>query len=472
MGFIPTEVPPSSFLWVLFPPRFLPHRGSSLILPLGRRVHPSLFLPFIRGSSLNLFIWVLFALLKSTLLITSPQIAIAPTGTQACTLDIAKFHRTCPVIPDHKPWLVVQGHAGDFFIDHDHPFGLSCASSNSGMIANAAVDIWMAEGIRPILKYEDDLNIFRRPIDDGPFLDGEHRYAYDREHALRIIHSLQIPWHPDKGTLHFSSIFTFIGMLWNIDLHRVSLPENKRMKFLHRTRAFLDAFSRRQCQLRDIESIHGSLCYISFVYVEGRSRLPSLSNFAVTFNGNEFIHRYPPPSVISDLKWWSSQLEMTNFYRQLTPRGPSLDFGIFVDASTSWGIGIIFDGKWMAWKLSSTWKIPGRDICWLETLAVEFLCRILEMYDFKNCSIIIHSDNQGTIGSMHKGRSPNVHVNHSIRRIHAILIPRFITPVLTYVASENNLADPLSRGEQDPSRPKLPSFELPCELRNIFVDAS
>jgi len=37
------------------------------------------------------------------------QIVLAPSGTQACTFDIAKFHRTCPVLPDHKPWLVVQG---------------------------------------------------------------------------------------------------------------------------------------------------------------------------------------------------------------------------------------------------------------------------------------------------------------------------------------------------------------------------
>lgn len=37
------------------------------------------------------------------------QVANAPPGTQACTKDIAKFHRTCPVLPDHKPFLVFQG---------------------------------------------------------------------------------------------------------------------------------------------------------------------------------------------------------------------------------------------------------------------------------------------------------------------------------------------------------------------------
>ncbi len=400
------------------------------------------------------------------------QIAVAPPGTHACTLDIEKFHRTCPVAPDHKPWLVVQGQPGDFFIDHCHPFGAACASSNAGMIANAAVDIWMAEGIKPILKYEDDLNIFRYPLTGGPFRDGAFSYAYDREEALRRIQSLGVPWHPEKGTLHFSSTFTFIGMLWDIDQHRVSLPENKQLKFLRRVDDFVNAFERRQCQLRDVERIHGSLCYISFIYVEGRSRLPSLSNFAASFHGNTFISRFPPRSMISDLKWWSQYLKNISFFRQLTPRGPSLDLGIFADASTSWGIGIIFGGEWMAWQLSPSWKIPGRDICWLETLAIEFIAHILEVKDFRDCSVIIHSDNQGTIGSMHKGRSPNIYINESICRIYAILIPRFITPILIYVSTKDNPADPLSRGESDPLRLRLVKpFKLPDELHGNFLHA-
>jgi hypothetical protein len=70
-----------------------------------------------------------------------PQIALALPGTQACTLDIKKFHKTCPVLPSHKPWLVLQGKPGEFYIDHNHLFGVACASSNAGMIANAVVNI-------------------------------------------------------------------------------------------------------------------------------------------------------------------------------------------------------------------------------------------------------------------------------------------------------------------------------------------
>src|ERR1700719_1636370 len=102
-------------------------------------------------------------------------------------MDIEKFHRTCPVLPSHKPWLVVQGAPAEFYIDHNHPFGAACASSNAGMIANAVVDIWEGEGINPILKYEDDLKIFRIPSVTGSFTDGNFRYDYDREDMMRRI---------------------------------------------------------------------------------------------------------------------------------------------------------------------------------------------------------------------------------------------------------------------------------------------
>ena len=89
-----------------------------------------------------------------------------------------------------------------------------------------------------------------------------------------------------------------------------------------------------------------------------------------------------------------------------------------------------------------------------------------------NSHILIHSDNQGTIGSMHKGRSPNYHINLSIRRTYNILSSLFITPELEYIASALNPADPISRGETGPLNKRLhTSFKLPEELHHVFIDA-
>jgi hypothetical protein len=409
----------------------------------------------------------------STYTYTLPaQITAAPPGAQACTLDIKQFHRTCSVIPSHKPWLVLQGAPGQFYIDHDHPFGAACASSNAGMIANALVDIWEGEGVGPIAKYEDDLNIFRIPSTEGQFTEGEFRYDYDRAEMLRRVSSLGIPWHEEKGDGHFKFQTVFIGFLWDIPQKRVSLPETKRLKFLERVRLFLHRFSKKPCHLLDVEKIHGSLCHVTFIYLEGRSHLPSLSNFAASFRGDEYQTRHPSHSMLTDLRWWWERLSLPCTTRLLKPIGPLRDIGIFVDASTSWGIGIFIGDEWAAFRLSPSWKVEGRDICWLETVAIELLSSFLESKGFHDAHLLIHSDNQGTIGALEKGRSRNIYINLSVRRTHLILTALSITPRLVYIESQANPADPISRGEPGPSGKRIfLTSALPDELLDCFVNA-
>ncbi|PPR00693.1 hypothetical protein CVT24_000981 [Panaeolus cyanescens] len=370
-------------------------------------------------------------------------IALAPPGTEACTLDIEKFHRTCPALPDHKPWLVVQGRPGEFYIDHCLPFGAACASSNAGMIANALVDIWTKKGFRPVLKYEDDIQVFR-----SLSLSSPSSYAYDFGDVVGSVKHLGVPWHATKGTLAFTARPVFLGLLWDIPARSVALTEEKRQKFLFRASIFISRFSSFPCNLKEVERLHGSLCYIAFVFPEGRSRLPSLSNFAASFNGSEFATRFPPRSVISDVKWWISRLSILGHSRPLVPPGPRIDHDIYVDASTEWGIGLSIRGRWMAFRLVRDWKslAPNRDICWLECLAVEFLVYVLEAEGVENCTVVVRSDNMGTIGAVLKGRSRNPHINLCMRRIFSVCASRFISLDVVHVSSENNIADPISRG--------------------------
>ena len=338
------------------------------------------------------------------------------------------------------------------------------------MIANAVVDIWRAEGVSPVLKYEDNLKVFRIPSQAGSFPDGNFFYNYDREEMLRRIHPLGVPWHDEKGDDHFLFITTFIGFRWDIPQKLVTLPEEKRLKFHERVRRFLNDFKHRPCHLLDVEKIHGSLCHVAFVYMDGRSRLPSLSNFASSFHNNENITRYPPHSMMTDLSWWLTKLQVGGASRALRPRGPLQDLGLYVDASTSWGIGIIIGDNWASFQLSPFWKVPGRDICWLETLAIELLVYFLEGMGLQHCRLLIHSDNQGTIGALEKGRSPNSHINLSVHRTYLVLSDLSISPEIVYIESVANPADPISRGEQgEVGKQIFPTFKLPEELSNCFL---
>ncbi|GAW08737.1 reverse transcriptase ribonuclease h [Lentinula edodes] len=184
----------------------------------------------------------------------------------------------------------------------------------------------------------------------------------------------------------------------------------------------------------------------------------------------EYDGRYPPNSVLTELSWWYNTLLIPDFYRELRPKGPLMDLGIYVDASTDWGIGILLGDFWMAFRLTDDWKIPGRDICWLETVAIELLAYILEAKGFHDSHILIHSDNQGTIGAIRKARSPNYWINMSVRRTCSVLGSLFIQPKLEYIESTLNPADPISRGILGPEKKKLPIlFQLPDELNNIIV---
>jgi len=262
---------------------------------------------------------------------------------------------------------------------------------------------------------------------------------------------------------------------WNLEQCHVSLPvipEQKRLKFLYCVNSFIAQYAWGCCTLRDVEKLHGSLCYISFVYPDGRSRSPSLLNFQTKFKGNEYTRLFPPPSLIMDLKWWSTRLSEMGVFWQLSPRGPPLDMGIFVDASTSWGIGIIIEGRWIGFQLATHWKIPGQDITWLETLTVEILSGIIASLDLNNCTLLIHSDNQGTIGAMDKGRSPNLHINLSVHHTFATLSSILVVPFFIYVPSAKNPADPISCGETGPPLLRLQtSFTLPEELSEFFINA-
>jgi len=110
------------------------------------------------------------------------------------------------------------------------------------MVANAIVDIWRAEGIFPVPKYEDDLKIFCTPSSTGIFHNGDFSYDYDRTEMLRCITPLGVPWHDKKGDSHFLFVTTFIGFRWDIPRKLVSLPGDKQLKFYECVCHFLNDF--------------------------------------------------------------------------------------------------------------------------------------------------------------------------------------------------------------------------------------
>jgi hypothetical protein len=187
-------------------------------------------------------------------------------------------------------------------------------------------------------------------------------------------HPLGIPWHPVKWK-DFASIFIYLGFLWNLVDRTVGLPDAKRLKYLEKVSSLLELLSRGgRLTLKDAMSINGTLSHISFVIPHGRAYLANLSSFIAHFgssSSSKFVARYPPSSVVHDLKWWLSVLSAPSPARTLSSRGDVQDLDLWVDASTDWGIGLVMGSRWDAWTLKEGWKGQGQDIGWLEAIAVE-----------------------------------------------------------------------------------------------------
>ena len=83
---------------------------------------------------------------------------------------------------------------------------------------DAIVDILEARGIGPIKKWVDDMIVIRYPK-----IQGGLAYAYDMNTIFTATRELGVPWKRGK-CFDFSSSFVYVGFLWNLRDHSVSLP--------------------------------------------------------------------------------------------------------------------------------------------------------------------------------------------------------------------------------------------------------
>jgi hypothetical protein len=83
----------------------------------------------------------------------------------------------------------------------------------------------------------------------------------------------------------------------------------------------------------------------------------------------------------------------------------------WVDMSTGFGVGTVFDGKWELWQLLPGWHKDSRKIGWAEMLAIELgLCLAIE-HEFCNTHFQVLLHNQGVVGLLAAGHACNYEQN-------------------------------------------------------------
>jgi hypothetical protein len=284
---------------------------------------------------------------------------------------------------------------------------------------------------------------------------------------MEITNELGVLWGKDK-TIDFKSEVVYNGYLWNIKSKRVSLPIPKIEKYLVALSGW-ETGSKRS--IGDARSLAGKLNHTAFVLPLRRSKIVAINNFISTFRNadNNFITRSVPKKVIDDIGWWKTTLNSGEVGRMIKVRGDTSDVTIWVDASTSWGIGVIIGSKAASWKWSSEVTGDYAQISFGEMVAIEVMLYGLVALGLTSTRFRIFSDNQAVIGALNAGRYRNQTINQALQRIISTQIINDIDFDFVYVQSASNLADGLSRGLVEGSLSSLPAFELPGMLKELLI---
>jgi hypothetical protein len=383
----------------------------------------------------------------------------APPGMQVSVFDVAAAFHTIPILPDQQVWTCISWD-GLVYVDPNCSFGGRSSSGNFGMVADAATTLYIEAGVDDLCKWADDFNFWCYPIRSSP--SGSFEYSYDESLIWNMAEELGWPWSPKKH-FPFSTSFTYLGFEWDLERRTVTIGDAKCAKYLAR----LAPWKHGVCFTKlAIQKVIRMLNHCSVVLVEGRLHMPSLYHLASTFKPAEssFVTHAITHRALKDISWWRSQLSSQWCGVHIRSIPEPMPSHIYVDASTSWGIGFVWEAHWLAWKLLLGWKSEGRDIGWAEMVAVELAYLTVISAGFSNCHIILCSDNQGVVGALKNDSSHNSQQNSILCHIISYTQVHGIWLTAKWIPSVENMADGPSQGlfpatTHYPFQPKLP-FKL------------
>lgn len=305
--------------------------------------------------------------------------------------------------------------------------------------------ILLHKGVDALLKWVDDFIFFRYPRSKNK--DNTYNYSYDESLIWNIAKVLGWPWAPSKF-IPFAFLFLYIGFLWSLTNKTVELPAAKKEKYIGRLAPWTTP--RAKMSLEQTETIIGTLNHVSLVVPAGRAHLSSFYAFRATFQGP--LARVIPHTVSSTLRtdalWWTDVLSQEFVGLKIMRPPPVTELDLFGDASTSWGLGLIINNRWLAWELKDGWQGNNneRHIGWAEMVIVELIIRTLIASGLSNARVLIRSDNKGVVGALRKGFSRGSEQNRILRHIIDLMQVHSIWVDCEYIPTDLNPADGPSRG--------------------------
>ncbi|KAF5343279.1 hypothetical protein D9758_016311 [Tetrapyrgos nigripes] len=368
--------------------------------------------------------------------------------SKASVFDVDTTFRNIPIHPSARNFVALM-FDGLVYLDQCLNFGKVSSPGIWGHVADAMVHILLNSGIEAFIKWVDDFIFFRYPR--LSFGNDLYEYSYNKWLICSVAKELGWPWALSRFVA-FAFFFLYIGFHWDIEKKTVELPVAKKLKYSSKISNFLSVVSHMK---GEAGSVVCTLKHVTLVVPQGCSYLASPHCFVSGFKDDSqpfTCHHHTKP-MVDDLNWWLEQLKL-EFLGLHIVNPPPVDesFILFIDASTSWGIGLILNGRWLAWQFKPNWSGNGHHIGWAEMVAIELAILTLVMSHVKNSHICILSDNQGVVGALKAGYSRGPAQNASLRCIISTMQEHSIWLLVVLIPSASNLADDPSQGVF-PTRP-------------------
>ena len=295
-------------------------------------------------------------------------------------------------------------------------------------------------------------------------------YSYSLDDIYNLATRLGWLWKKSK-TRPFSPEFKYLGFTWNLNDKTVQISKSKKLRYLSKLKFWTPGqkFSRNET-----ESVLGTLVHCSLALPDSCSHLPAISRFASSFNhfSSPFVRRSPNPSVLTDISWWRTRLSDDFCGSSLSKPPNASPVQFWVDASSLWGIGIILNDEWDAWRLCPGWDRDGRNIGWAEMVAIELGLLFAIHCGYSDIHFLIRSDNQGVIHAIEGGKLRSPEQNSVLQWITLLLSQHKLWISSLYIPSLDNLADPPSRGLLALNQSLANStFSLPTSLYPFLLHA-
>lgn len=288
------------------------------------------------------------------------------------SLDLSQAYCHVPISSRHFPFLV--------FIYKNIPynwtclpFGLASAPQAFALLTNWIASFLREKGIRTIVYLDDFLFAHQ----DQVHLHNQLKYV------VQVFNHLgwEINW--KKSLLIPSQEIEYLGLIWNTEQGRISLPP---LKVLMLQNTLRKIFLLKKWSLKSAQALMGSLGFAAFAIPLGRLNLRPIQIASRRLPRNYPRRLLPVPvEALEAMRWWFANLIK---FAPLHP--PKARTFLSTDASDwGWGAevaGLLCQGEWST--MQKTWHINRKEL-----YAVRIAIRS-NLHRLVNHTIVIQSDNK------------------------------------------------------------------------------